>query len=448
MKRKISLVAMLTFGILLCVISSPLMADDPIRVMVDGTELAFDIPPQLINGRIMVPMRTIFEALSARVEWHESGQFIFAFHGDKAISMQIDNLELMTRDKIITLDVPPQLIDGRTLVPVRAVAEGLDAVVEWDSEMRTVMITKEGSVADKPTVPDLSKVFSLMDDRLFVAMPEGADYFEPQVHIMGAPASHQEEMWLIFETGIGKFALYAYEFFHYSSGNIEDDAKRVADRWLDETGVSFQCSRLNNDKIQAMQLTPTVFVPAGDSVLLGSAIVKTADQMLVAVNLYADSKLFTHQEYCFTLADSVLGSLYAGTRMIETDLHKESIWLHEIEIQKGYVLMLNRGPDFDVYYINKIVELNNKQPNMGIYIGAHPSGVRAPTNVKVTTITDQILGNKIEWMQYEQNGIKRAETVFSIPVNDSLMMHIFISAIDEKSMEEMKTMARSLVSKE
>jgi len=55
--------------------------------------------------------------------------------------MQVDNVVMKVNGEDIILDVPPQLIDSRALVPVRAVAEGLDAAVDWDGETQTVIIT-------------------------------------------------------------------------------------------------------------------------------------------------------------------------------------------------------------------------------------------------------------------------------------------------------------------
>jgi len=114
-----------------------------IRVTLNGDELTFDVAPQIIDDRTMVPMRAIFEAMGTEVEWDSDTQTITATQGDKTIIMQIDNVAMSVNGQTIALDVGPMLIDGRTLVPVRAVAEGLDADVQWNAEMRTVVITNK-----------------------------------------------------------------------------------------------------------------------------------------------------------------------------------------------------------------------------------------------------------------------------------------------------------------
>ena len=107
--------------------------EDNIKVILDGKTLEFDVQPQIIDERTLVPMRVIFEALGADVEWEEETQTINArrsdtdlFYismrvGDKTIHKESVKANLPTSNDI-ELDVPPMIIDGRTLVPVRAVS--------------------------------------------------------------------------------------------------------------------------------------------------------------------------------------------------------------------------------------------------------------------------------------------------------------------------------------
>jgi len=154
MKTKRFFSAVLIVTMLFSVFTFTAMAADDITVMLNGTELTFDVPAQIIDDRTMVPMRKIFEALGAVVEWDGDTKTITANTDDIVIVMQIDNVVMSVNEKEITLDVPPQLVDDRTLVPVRAVAEGLDAEVQWDGDTRTVIITKEEVTEDDTTLPE------------------------------------------------------------------------------------------------------------------------------------------------------------------------------------------------------------------------------------------------------------------------------------------------------
>lgn len=117
-----------------------------IPVLVDGTAVVSDVPAQIIQDRVMLPFRAILEKLGAKVEWNAEYQIVTATRGSTVLNLRIDKnamvvLDLKAQtDTRIELDVAPQIIDGRTMVPVRAVAEALDAVVDWNAETRTVSI--------------------------------------------------------------------------------------------------------------------------------------------------------------------------------------------------------------------------------------------------------------------------------------------------------------------
>ncbi len=115
---------------------------DEIKVFVNGNQLTFDQPPVLMNDRTLVPLRAIFEALGAMVTWNDESQTALALKGDLQLFVKIDTTVMMANDKEITLDVPAQLINDRTLVPLRAVSEALGCTVEWDDATRTVTITE------------------------------------------------------------------------------------------------------------------------------------------------------------------------------------------------------------------------------------------------------------------------------------------------------------------
>lgn len=123
-------------------------SEDVITVMINGEKLVTDVNPQLVNDRTMVPMRAIFEALGATVTWFEADQLIFATKDETMIVLQIDNPKMQIQKateegvNVVELDTAPYLFESRTLVPVRAVSEALNANVEWIGETNTVVITK------------------------------------------------------------------------------------------------------------------------------------------------------------------------------------------------------------------------------------------------------------------------------------------------------------------
>lgn len=143
MKRFHLSAVLAAFTILIALLLSiGIAAENPITVTLDGTAIEFDVEPSIIDGRTMVPLRAIFEAMGAEVLWDGSTQKITAQDNRALVIAKIGERELTVNGKPIELDVAPQIVNGRTLVPVRFVAESFGADVKWDAETRTASITK------------------------------------------------------------------------------------------------------------------------------------------------------------------------------------------------------------------------------------------------------------------------------------------------------------------
>ena len=135
-------------AVILILSSISVFAAETVIVTLNGNPIEFDVPAQIINDRTMVPMRKIFESLGATVDWVEEQQGIVAIKDSKIIVMKIGSGLMIVSDILagtqeeITLDVPPQIVGDRTLVPVRAISESLGVKVDWVAETGTVVLTK------------------------------------------------------------------------------------------------------------------------------------------------------------------------------------------------------------------------------------------------------------------------------------------------------------------
>jgi len=117
-----------------------------IDVKINGASIEFDQPPIIEEGRTLVPMRAIFEALGAEVVWDGDTQTAIGTKDDIEIRITIDNNIMYKNGTEIVLDTPSRLVGDRTLVPVRAIAESFGAVVDWDEDSRTVQIYHGGII--------------------------------------------------------------------------------------------------------------------------------------------------------------------------------------------------------------------------------------------------------------------------------------------------------------
>ncbi len=116
------------------------MAASGVSVYVDGAKVTFDVEPQIINDRTMVPLRAIFEQLGAEVTWDDSTKTAISKKGDITVTISIGEYKLTKSGVDIAIDVPAQIVDSRTLVPVRAISESFDCAVFWENDTRSVRV--------------------------------------------------------------------------------------------------------------------------------------------------------------------------------------------------------------------------------------------------------------------------------------------------------------------
>ncbi len=133
-------------------------AEQDISVKLNGEAIAFDVQPQIINDRTMVPLRAIFEALGATVEWDGDTRTVTSTKGEITIKLTIGENKLYKNDAAVELDVPGQIVDDRTLVPVRAISEAYECEVEWEADTRTVLITTPAVEEEKEDAPSSVKL--------------------------------------------------------------------------------------------------------------------------------------------------------------------------------------------------------------------------------------------------------------------------------------------------
>lgn len=119
-----------------------------IKVVINGKELSFDQPPIMENDRVMVPIRTIFEALGYTVDWYGDTQTAIAHKENNTITVQINNPEISYNRGTYSFDVSPKIVSGRTLVSVRAISECAGCNVDWNGQTKTVVITSNEKQED------------------------------------------------------------------------------------------------------------------------------------------------------------------------------------------------------------------------------------------------------------------------------------------------------------
>jgi len=140
-------VMVLAFALIVTLLAATPVFAAP-QVFVDGQRLVSDVPPTIENGVTLVPLRAIFQALGAEVEWNGTTQTVTARKGGTTVMLIIGQKTAYKNGNPVDLQVPGRIVDGRTLVPLRFVSEALGAKVDWEGNTQTITITSLQSASD------------------------------------------------------------------------------------------------------------------------------------------------------------------------------------------------------------------------------------------------------------------------------------------------------------
>lgn len=146
-----------------------------IDVYIDGQALQMDVPAQIVGGRTMVPMRTIFEAMGATVNWDGTTQTATGIKGDKTVILPLGSLNPTINGQAKPLDVAATIVNGRTLAPLRFIGEAFGGSVRWDGTTQTIYIT---SASGQVVVVEQVKVHYIdvgQADSIYIQLPNHND---------------------------------------------------------------------------------------------------------------------------------------------------------------------------------------------------------------------------------------------------------------------------------
>ncbi len=114
-----------------------------VKVFVDNQPVYFDQPAVIVAGRVLVPLRGVFERLGAIVAWDPTTETVLAQRGDTRIALRIGAPQATINGQAALMDVPALLVGGRTMVPLRFLSQALGAQVSWDAAAATVTVTSQ-----------------------------------------------------------------------------------------------------------------------------------------------------------------------------------------------------------------------------------------------------------------------------------------------------------------
>ncbi|AZK47891.1 copper amine oxidase N-terminal domain-containing protein [Paenibacillus lentus] len=112
-----------------------------ITLIINGHVVPLDQKAVVVNGTILIPLKNMFDALGATIEWDQATKKITASKDDTTVELTVDSTAARKQGKQLTLQARPIVINGYTMVPARFAAESFDAAVDWDSQSSTITTT-------------------------------------------------------------------------------------------------------------------------------------------------------------------------------------------------------------------------------------------------------------------------------------------------------------------
>jgi len=175
-------------------------------VTLNGSELNFDVAPRIYSRRTLVPVRAITEALGATVHWRGDGSIYITKNSNRVLLWPEQTLAFINGSEV-HLDVPAKIVSGRTLVPIRFIAQATGAIVDWNQSNMTVTISNIPTIQvtdNSPTTHTTNaiKILSTQGQRLFIGMSN-----EGLVAVLGEPIRKEPTLygyeWWIYRTQDG-----------------------------------------------------------------------------------------------------------------------------------------------------------------------------------------------------------------------------------------------------
>lgn len=123
-------------------ITAAMQSGGSIAVTVNGNAVSFsDQPPAMVHQRVLVPVRGVFEQLNGTVTYVAAKNLVTTTQNGKNIELYIGKTVAIVDGRELKLDQPAILMNGRAMVPLRFLSEALGADVKWDDTSKTVSIT-------------------------------------------------------------------------------------------------------------------------------------------------------------------------------------------------------------------------------------------------------------------------------------------------------------------
>jgi hypothetical protein len=252
---------------------------------------------------------------------------------------------------------------------------------------------------------------SLLDERLVIGLPAGAAAVPRDTSLMGAARSSEVETRAIFDAGGERLVVFATELFRYTEDLPGDVARLVAD-WPLPAGQRAYVLDTPPEGPGGLSVVAYGFDPLDgtrQAVPIADSFVRTADSVVLHLQLYVSPNALDDPEGLAALALGVLGTVAPGPRQLElgggvrTLLDLGGQPRVTVDVPKGWVAYTEKGLSFVVLRLTRVMPLGQTFASVTVYRGGHPSLRHNDVPPEgVTHAEGTLLGVSAEWHQMRQ----------------------------------------------
>lgn len=296
--------------------------------------------------------------------------------------------------------------------------------------------------------------------RLLLSVPDQAKFRPVQHGIMAAPEADSEQTRIMIDAGEQRMVLMVYELFARTDVDDLQGPAQKATRHF-PMKVSFRKWPLAG-QLRAVAYFPSAPTKNEEANLVMGVFVATPDGNVRNFMWYVNPQAASESNACLRLAESMAESIVTGAKTLDTAGGERELSAYSkaksvfASIPKGYALTTQRGPDFIVHHINKIVSFGEESSSIGVYLGDHPSNNREGFAEQGKTT---LFGKSSSWYQKvdSEDGVELIAVGATVPLGWSLLgkavpgtsdgpsyADVFLTAANASSIQELESIAATL----
>ncbi|RXZ81502.1 copper amine oxidase N-terminal domain-containing protein [Paenibacillaceae bacterium] len=277
----------------------------PLEVLYDGRKMQFDVPPKMVNNSVLVPIRFVSDKLGGKLA--VNGKKITITKGKQVLQITMNSKTAAFNGKTVQLNQAAIVDRGRTLVPLRAVSEGLGVKVEWDKVTQFVWIGKK-------EVPELKDLIKPVKSEPYKKYFKGRKFFyKHRVDGVSSPATQA----YVIDANDLPVAINGEHFYRYDLASYKDGTKFIQATTTDKGSMATQIYYLNYaSKLRYRATTTSYQENIGDFRIHYYPVVDSTDETAFGDKNYT--------KYKVEIADYVgIAAGYPGLVLIKNPFKKE-----------------------------------------------------------------------------------------------------------------------------